>query len=327
MARRTRQTSGVKHHPGLPLGANRISNSARTRKRSVRSTGNDSRYSISRVSTGNTLTSALIAAISAFAAILGVIVVTYSSLVSRNSDKSPATNPSSSDSPDVNVPTWAVVTLTAFAGILAAMFIFYLLQKYRLSRLEVQHTKEMQEREFKAMDSALDRLRERMTLPSLVELNRLMLDKYHGIATDQANSSYISSKRAMWAGFTWLLLCSIGGATVAVTTGEKIILVSLAAIGGGLAAFLSRTYIRVYERSLEQLNQYFSQPLLNSYYLTAERLISEMSPGERDRARNKLLDQLLQGSGSIISDNSGPHGSNGIKSESRESPRNEAVEQ
>ena len=65
-------------------------------------------------------------------------------------------------------------------------------------------------------------------------------------------------------------------------------------IGGALSGFLSRTYIRVYERALQQLNQYFNQPLLNSYLLSAERIIGEMSVEARDCAYEAVLQRLLE---------------------------------
>jgi hypothetical protein len=138
----------------------------------------------------------------------------------------------------------------------------------------------------------LKRLRERMSLPSLVELNRLMLSEYHTIATDQAQRSFRSSQRAMLGGFTWLIACF----TAVIFAGSldgRIIAATMAPVGSALAAFLGRTYIFVYERALAQLSQYYSQPLLNSYYLAAERMTSEMSPEARDRLIGSVVEQLL----------------------------------
>ncbi len=138
----------------------------------------------------------------------------------------------------------------------------------------------------------LKRLRERMSLPSLVELNRLMLSEYHTIATDQAQRSFRSSQRAMLGGFTWLIAC-FTAVIFAGSLDDRIIAATMAPVGSALAAFLGRTYIFVYERALAQLSQYYSQPLLNSYYLAAERMTSEMSAEARDRLIGSVVEQLL----------------------------------
>jgi hypothetical protein len=67
----------------------------------------------------------------------------------------------------------------------------------------------------------------------------------------------------------------------------------MAPVGSILAAYLGRTYLLVYERALVQLNQYYSQPLLNSYYLAAERLTADMSFEARDTLLGTVVEQLL----------------------------------
>jgi len=56
------------------------------------------------------------------------------------------------------------------------------------------------------------------------------------------------------------------------------------------------TYIHVYNRSIEQLNQYFNQPLLNNYLLSAERIIGAMAKSNRDQAYKAVVQQLLDSS-------------------------------
>jgi hypothetical protein len=106
----------------------------------------------------------------------------------------------------------------------------------------------------------------------------------------------------MWTGFAWLIVCFSAG-FIFPDHAAPILIGSLAATGGALAAFLGRTYLRVYERSLQQLNQYFNQPLLNSYYLNAERLIDELSPTKKDEFLGTLLLRLLEGTGVLAKEN------------------------
>ncbi len=160
----------------------------------------------------------------------------------------------------------------------------------RVEALKIAGDANRQRRE--EVEQALSRLRDRMTLPSLIELNRSMLNEYHSIATNQAQKSFRSGQRAIFAGFTWLIACFTSVIVISSFEG-KIITAALAPIGGLLAGFLGRTYIHVYERSLSQLNQYYNQPLLNSYYLTAERLAENISDSAKDRVLECIVDQML----------------------------------
>lgn len=163
---------------------------------------------------------------------------------------------------------------------------------WRAKARALQTLQETERRQRDEVERILGQLRDRMTLPSLVELNRLTLTEYHSIATNQAQKSFRSGQRAILAGFTWMIACFT--AVIIVDSFEgKLITAALAPIGGILAGFLGRTYIHVYERSLVQLNQYYSQPLVNSYYLAAERLAEDMSESAKDKLLERVVEQLL----------------------------------
>jgi hypothetical protein len=83
------------------------------------------------------------------------------------------------------------------------------------------------------------------------------------------------------------------GAVLADPAPAKAAAAGLAAIAAAIAGFIARTYLRIYERTLSQLNYYFEQPLVTSYVLTAERLIDKMSQERRDDAVEKVIEQLL----------------------------------
>lgn len=197
---------------------------------------------------------------------------------------------------DVTPPTWAWVVLLVIvaSGVGGALYIAY--ERLKIRRAEAEEYLRLERKEAYALESAVDRLRDQMSLPSLINLNRIVLDKYHGIATEQAESSFTSSRRAMAGGFAWLLACFAAVLFVPGATDAQLFIGSLAVAGGALSAFLGRTYIHVYERSLVQLNRYFEQPLLNSYLLSAERIIGEMQSG-KDEAYLSVLHKLLQAGG------------------------------
>ena len=76
----------------------------------------------------------------------------------------------------------------------------------------------------------------------------------------------------------------------------------MTAIGSVVAGFISNTYLRVYERTLVQLNFYFQQPLVTSYVLTAERLADKMTGSQRDDAQKQIIDRVLATIGPMAED-------------------------
>jgi len=96
----------------------------------------------------------------------------------------------------------------------------------------------------------------------------------------------------MLIGFIWLIACFTAVVLNRSLHGQ-IIAATMAPVGSILAGFLGRTYLFVYEQALVQLRQYYNQPLLDSYYLAAERLASEMSHEARDRLSENAVEQLL----------------------------------
>jgi hypothetical protein len=146
------------------------------------------------------------------------------------------------------------------------------------------------ERERMALESAAHQLQEKAELPRLVDFNRLLLDKHHGITTDQAAKAYRSGLFAMGAGLAILVIAVFAGLRLN-DQGDRLFVGSVAAIGAAFTAYLSRTYIQAYERALQQLNQYLNQPVLNSYFLTAERIAGSL-PEDR---RVEVLTEVVHG--------------------------------
>ncbi|MFD7202806.1 hypothetical protein [Streptomyces sp. NPDC059893] len=142
---------------------------------------------------------------------------------------------------------------------------------------------EVEER--RVLESAADRLREKMELPSIVDFNRILLERYHGIATEQASKAYYSSRFAMSVGLAIMVVAFFAGWQLN-AQGDRLFIGSVAAIGTAL----SRTYMQTYERALQQLNQYFNQPVLNGYFLSAERIAASL-PQERQA---DVLERVVQ---------------------------------
>jgi TRADD-N domain-containing protein len=152
---------------------------------------------------------------------------------------------------------------------------------------EAQERKLQEERE-----QALEQLQDITDLATLLKLNRQQMDAYQTLSRDQAASSYTVSQVASVIGGLILL----GGAIAVVAVpaaATKISVAALTALGGAFSGYISRTFLRVYERTLIQLNFYFQQPLISSYVLSAERLIEKMGPRQRDSAYSAVVQDVL----------------------------------
>ncbi|MFB7443079.1 hypothetical protein ACFC01_33070 [Streptomyces mirabilis] len=184
------------------------------------------------------------------------------------------------------IPSWVgpAVLFGVMALAVAGISVYWLVSKARLKEAE---------RERKILESAADRLREKMELPSLVDFNRVLLDRYHGIATDQATKAYNASRVAMGIGLAILVVAFFAGWQLN-AQGDRLFVGSFAAVGTAFTAYLSRTYMQTYERALQQLNQYFNQPVLNGYFLTAERIASTLRDDRRAVVMEMIVGDILE---------------------------------
>jgi hypothetical protein len=64
----------------------------------------------------------------------------------------------------------------------------------------------------------------------------------------------------------------------------------ISTVGGAVSAFIAETFLDVHRMSLVQLNNYFSQPVLNSHILTAQPL-ADLLPTEA--AKQKAYELII----------------------------------
>ncbi|CCH34780.1 hypothetical protein ABZ816_29525 [Actinosynnema sp. NPDC047251] len=166
-----------------------------------------------------------------------------------------------------------LLALVCFGGYAA----FYLRLSSRRSFSDAQRVAEARRRLHEAEDVA--EASEELELSALWRATQKRLDYYHEIATTQAEKSFRHSQWAIIGGFAVLILSvviaafsrSIGGAIAAGAIGTA---------GAGLAGYLGKTFLRTQEKTSNQLQSYFGQPLVFSQYLAAERLL-DMLDGEQ----------------------------------------------
>ncbi|MEU2236141.1 hypothetical protein [Streptomyces vietnamensis] len=210
---------------------------------------------------------------SALAAVVGVVTA-VASLATWDQPK------------ESSLPAWFLPA----AGIIAMLVILALVA----SLVVRQRRKTVARREEQArVENAAERLKEHMELASLVNFNRLLLERYHGIATKQANKSFLSAIAAMGVGLAALVTAFVASMHFT-AQGERLFIGSLAALSTVFIGYLSKTFLAVYDRSLQQLNQYFNQPVLNQYFLTAERVTERLSGDQHDKLMTQIVMDVLE---------------------------------
>lgn len=145
---------------------------------------------------------------------------------------------------------------------------------------------------------ALEKLKKSTELATLMDLNQGQIKEYHRIVTQQADKSFRSSQTAMWVGIFMLVGCLIAGFYFNASA-IRWFAAGVAAISATMSGYLTRTYLFMYKESVAQLNRYFDQPVLNSYYLTAERLSHGLSEETRQEMRRRIIDEVLMTSASM----------------------------
>ncbi|MFJ4591367.1 MULTISPECIES: hypothetical protein [unclassified Kitasatospora] len=204
-------------------------------------------------------------------------------------------------------PLWLWIVIGTAFTLVAGALCAYLWTRVRRERAQLLAAEEARAAERVLAEQQLADLKQVTPLATLLELNREQIDQYHRIATDQADMSFRSSQRAMWLGLLVVAGCVAGG--VYLKGGDvKIFMSAIALVGASLAAFLNRTYLRMYGQTLSQLNRYFEQPVLTGYYLTAERLAEDLEPEAKGEVRRQIITQVLSASNKLAKGEPGARG-------------------
>ncbi|MEW2400324.1 hypothetical protein [Streptomyces sp. NPDC046862] len=227
------------------------------------------------------------------AAVMGAVAVIMQALLFDDSDVPPAERRERAASQtDPLDSAWFAWTL----GVLALVTLVGLVSWLITRRQYMKNQNEGFAAQLKAQEEyhqqALEKLRKTTELATLMELNQGQIGEYHRIVTDQADKAFKSSRTAMGVGLFLLVCAAFGGVYVPL---EEIrwFIAALAAFSTLLSGYLSRTYMILYRESISQLNRYFDQPVLNSYYLTAERLTQSLDREHVVEIRRQIISEVL----------------------------------
>jgi hypothetical protein len=128
--------------------------------------------------------------------------------------------------------------------------------------------------------------------PWLLELYNNQIEKYQADTQQRATISFFFAILAMSTGIgfvVWAGSYSITSDSVLKTVGTA----AISTVGVTLSAYITKTFSDLHRVSLEQLNRYFRQPVLNEHVLTVERLAEQLSDGAKESAYVRLIDKIL----------------------------------
>lgn len=117
------------------------------------------------------------------------------------------------------------------------------------------------------------------------------LDLYHKIATTQSERSFLYGQVAAGIGFIVIIAAALV-AGFSKTTAASIAAAVSGVAGGGLAAYIGKTFMKSQEAATAQLQAYFNQPLEFSRYLEAERLLSLIDENQRAASVNSIITSI-----------------------------------
>ncbi|MGP3979481.1 hypothetical protein [Streptomyces sp. KR80] len=228
------------------------------------------------------------AALAVFAASLALTLFTDGWV--KADKETPPQKPKMPAEPIDPTPFVWIMTIALACAVVALIFFLITRRQYMKNQNEGFTAKLKAQADYHR--EALEKLRKTTELATLMELNQDQIGRYHRIVTEQADKAFKSSRMAMGVGLFLLVLAACGGAYVPL---EEIrwFIAALAAFSTLLSGFVSRTYMTLYRDSIGQLNRYFDQPVLNSYYLTAERLAQNLDREHVVEVRRQIINEVL----------------------------------
>ena len=143
------------------------------------------------------------------------------------------------------------------------------------------------------LSGIVERSRATLNAGLLLDVYNKQIEKYQLQTQSRAGWSFILALIAMAAGLgfvCWSAMVAIN----ATDWGPRIAGTTVSAIGGALSAYITKTFLDVHRLSIQQLNRYFTQPVLNSHILTAQRLADELhSPDAHQEAYKMIIASVI----------------------------------
>lgn len=135
----------------------------------------------------------------------------------------------------------------------------------------------------------------------LFNLYSKQIEKYQQETRTRARASwsFVFAIISMFLGMEFVFW---GGTFILSDTGTDKVAAgaAISAIGGGISAYITKTFLDVHKLSLTQLNKYFKQPVINDNILMAQRLADDV--GDSD-VRKESYKNIITSITSLIDEN------------------------
>ncbi|MEU2866387.1 hypothetical protein ABZ672_50395 [Streptomyces mirabilis] len=222
--------------------------------------------------------------------------------------------------------SWFIWVIAILAIVAVVSLIAFLISRRRYMANENKRFNQILTAEEEYKQEVLEKLRKETELATLMGLNQGQINEYHRIVTEQADKAFRSSRVAMGVGLLLLVSAAFAGAYVPLEQ-VRWFIGALAAFSTLLSGYLSKTYLTLYRESIGQLNRYFDQPVLNSHYLTAERLAESLDRKDAVEVRRQIIDEVLAASAKVGAKGGGPAAKHSVatsKSKRKKVPKQRA---
>ncbi|EPN8877734.1 TRADD-N-associated membrane domain-containing protein, partial [Vibrio cholerae] len=189
-------------------------------------------------------------------------------------------------------------------GAAAAISSLKSISEYIKSRQVSKQIAEAEERAFRTTKpNSQDATKKSPTPKADSETNDEEMKKLLNLYTKQVEGYQHETRRRASSSFFFAILSMIGG-LVFIFWGGSFILsaegadhtiagASVSAIGGGISAYITKSFLEVHKLSLTQLNRYFKQPVINEHILMAQRLANDVNdPSFKRESYEKLINSI-----------------------------------
>ena len=180
----------------------------------------------------------------------------------------------------VNHPVAAIVALILLAVLILIRSI--------TSR---EANKKVQEAEKKAYELSPES-KDGIKIERLFDLYSKQIEKYQQETRTRATFSFFFAILSMSAGMGFMFW---GGSFILADPSANHVAAgaAISAIGGGISAYITTTFLDVHKLSLNQLNRYFTQPVINDHIVMAQRLAEDVKDDEvRKKSYEKIVSSI-----------------------------------
>ena len=167
-----------------------------------------------------------------------------------------------------------------------AFILFDDLYVNKLKKIRQSH--ESLEEKSKQLETLIEESKDILKISNLLNFYNEQIKIYQKKTQNRASWSFTFAIIAMFSGLFFI----ISGSVMIInrtSTEEIVALTSLSTFGGAVSGYITKTFLDVHKTSLNQLNRYFKEPLINQYIIKSQLIAEELDSSERKVLLSKLF--------------------------------------